>query len=228
MRRLGLTLACAAGVAGASIGAASTASAAICLPPPETTSEATPSTTLLSAIGVLRRPKTTSDVLPPLGPGAPSFGRALGEGIYVNYVRLARVVAGTSFYVVPVAKGTGLHCTTHEGVGLVTTNAIGTGAGGVETVSELRSKGLGASDWLDGNGVEYGIVPDGVAKVTLRYPGRPRRHSSVTVPVIENVFVANVPHALPGHRVSVEPSLVVWRAKNGRTLNTLRPGIRVR
>lgn len=53
--------------------------------------------------GVLRRPQMTEDALPaPLNPGDPS---RFGEGIYVKYVRLARVVAKVKYYIVPVAKG---------------------------------------------------------------------------------------------------------------------------
>ena len=54
-----------------------------------------------SGLGVLRSPTTTADVLP--SEPTPSFG--MGEGVYVNYVRLARTVGETSYYLIPIAKG---------------------------------------------------------------------------------------------------------------------------
>jgi hypothetical protein len=71
---------------------------------PETTRDAprlnyrSPSPALLSILGVLRRPATTADRMPR------SFLTSLNaSGIYVRYIRLARVADGVSYYIVPVA-----------------------------------------------------------------------------------------------------------------------------
>jgi hypothetical protein len=61
-------------------------------------SHGSPSQMLLSTLGVLRQPATTADRLPrSLQSGADT------RGIYVNYIRLARVKNGISYYVVPAA-----------------------------------------------------------------------------------------------------------------------------
>jgi len=64
--------------------------------PQVTASKGAPSRTLLAVLGVLRRPGKAA---------APQFvSRGIGpnaESVYVNYIRLARVEAGRSYYVVP-------------------------------------------------------------------------------------------------------------------------------
>ncbi len=66
--------------------------------------EGTPSATMLSVLGVLRRPATAADRLPA---GFYRHGRLLADRIsndvYVRYIRLARVENGVSYYIVPVA-----------------------------------------------------------------------------------------------------------------------------
>jgi len=68
-----------------------------------------PSPALTSVIGVLRQPATDADKLPELlqrvlSRRSPGTGRE----IYVNDVRLARTVAGTRFYIVPMGNASGL------------------------------------------------------------------------------------------------------------------------
>jgi hypothetical protein len=61
----------------------------------------TPSATMLSVLGVLRRPATPADELP--GPVAREpFPSA--RDIYARYIRLARVVNGVSYYIIPAAR----------------------------------------------------------------------------------------------------------------------------
>jgi len=57
-----------------------------------------------------------------------------------------------------------------------------------------------------------GIVPDGVASITVRYP-------SVTIrtAVVNNVVVASIPH--PGGPLW-RPLAVTWRAADGRAIKT--------
>jgi hypothetical protein len=70
-----------------------------------TISQGSPSATILSTLPILRRPATSADQLP-----SPRYfhGRLIGpfQGgvVYVRYVRLARVVDGISFYLVPVGN----------------------------------------------------------------------------------------------------------------------------
>lgn len=67
-----------------------------------TLSTGSPSAGLLNALGVLRRPVTASDRLPaPLRQVLRGSG---ARGVYVAYVRLARVAFGRSYYLVPAAN----------------------------------------------------------------------------------------------------------------------------
>lgn len=68
-----------------------------------TISDGSPSRALLSILGVLRHPATQQDKLPKYFSNA---GRRFtsAAGIYVNYIRLARVEGGVAYYVVPAAE----------------------------------------------------------------------------------------------------------------------------
>jgi hypothetical protein len=186
----------------------------------ETTSDGAPSARLLSMLGVLRRPQTAEDTLPaPLNPGDPP---RFGEGIYVKYIRLARLVAGVKYYIVPVAKGRGPQCDMREGVSLETVEAIGQASGGVVTAKEIENGKLTGARWIGGGGVEYGVVPNGVAKVTLRFPsasGKRGLRASVTVSPKDNIYVATVPPAASGP-LPVSPKTVIWRSRKGSVLKT--------
>ncbi len=76
-------------------------------------STGTPSTTLLSILGVLQSPQTASDRLPPRkiwhGPHSTPHVYPYGtyppaKGIYAGYIRKARSRFGASYYIVPAAN----------------------------------------------------------------------------------------------------------------------------
>jgi hypothetical protein len=71
------------------------------VPPPyqtaATLSQAAPSSTMLSVLGVLRRAATTADELPAPVSHAPLLTGS-ARTVYVRYVRRARVVAGVAYY----------------------------------------------------------------------------------------------------------------------------------
>lgn len=73
-------------------------------------SQGTPSAKLLSVLGVLRRPATSLDELP--ASWLTRMDRAGPRGIYVRFVRLARIAYGRRFYIAPVANAGRLsvHC----------------------------------------------------------------------------------------------------------------------
>ncbi|MGI8413989.1 MAG: hypothetical protein ACR2QA_16155 [Solirubrobacteraceae bacterium] len=75
-----------------------------------TFSQGAPSAKLLSILGVLRRPATALDHLPARFLAHGDVGAS--QGIYVRFVRLARVAYGLRFYIAPVASGGELsaHC----------------------------------------------------------------------------------------------------------------------
>jgi hypothetical protein len=93
-----------------------------------------------------------------------------------------------------------------EGILLMTVNAKAVGNDGGASTAKIQQRGL-----LDGNAgypvraLMSGVVPDGVASVTLRY-GR----GSLTAPVVNNVFVA-----LPRRGGHAPLTAIVWRSTTG-------------
>jgi hypothetical protein len=85
-----------------------------------------------------------------------------------------------------------------------------------DTAAQVRRSGTG----LQENGATFsGVVPDGVASVTLRFPasaGHPA--TSVTGPVTSNVFA--VPSGRQADGARDEPT-VIWRARDGQVLRTI-------
>lgn len=73
----------------------------------------------------------------------------------------------------------------------------------------------------DDNGTYSGVVPDGVASVTLRFPPSTHRAaSSVTGTVHNNVYVVRAAAAVPGKLPAVPT--VIWHAADGQVLKTIR------
>lgn len=99
-----------------------------------------------------------------------------------------------------------------EGILLVTVNAKAVGNDGGASTAQIEQHGL-----LDGNagypvrGLISGVVPDGVASVTIRY-GR----GSLTARVANNVFVA-----LPGRGGHAPLTAIVWRSTTGAIIKVV-------
>lgn len=87
------------------------------------------------------------------------------------------------------------------------------------TTRELAQHGLTGSGFLwNGRFVLSGIVPDGVATVTLQYPGRGRAAAfTVSAHPVRNIFVVQIPHRFAGAR----PAETVWRAASGKVIKTI-------
>jgi hypothetical protein len=190
---------------------------------PESIDQGTPGKALLSRLAVLRRPQTAEDQLPP-GPNAPE-PPLLGEGIYVNYIRHAATVDGAGYYLVPVQRALRAGgCPAAEEVLLVRTEPGSVSSSGVTARGLLEGKDVGTR-WFAGHSTVYGIVPDGVARVTIRYVG-PGRHRLINVNArpVNNVFFVPVPAAVAGSALPVVPSAVVWRSRKGRVMKTIHTG----
>ena len=194
-----------------------------CAKRPTTTSEGAPNAATLRTLGVLRSPATAADVLPT--EPSPSFG--LGEGVYVNYVRLARTTAGTDYYLIPIAKGCG---SLGEEVVLETRGPGEFGGSDGQTLAKIK-QGKGLSTWVGNtSSTVSGVVPDKVAKVVLTYSRRStgqKRGRPVRVPaaVVNNVFVANLTFLtahIPGG-FSTTPTTIVWRSAKGTAIKTIHP-----
>jgi hypothetical protein len=106
----------------------------------------------------------------------------------------------------------------YDGVFLQARATVG-GGGGTAPLSEIRQTGmLGETD-----SVWYGIVPPGVASVTLRFP-HGRRHNHHTSPlyvssnVVNSVFVINVPSNPQGNGW---PTTAYWRSASKKLIKTI-------
>jgi len=183
-----------------------------------------PSKSLLSILGVLRRPATAADA------GSGITARGLIGGVFVHYIRRARVVGGSPYYVYPaVVGGCGTGEKPREGIGELATRVDlgggligGTGGGGA--TAALIEDGQDAGSGPPGSSTSATItlvVPDAVAKVTLRYPAGPASGYSpkisppftVTTTPVENLVVVGVPRSSPLQR-----GTMIWRAANGRII----------
>jgi hypothetical protein len=99
----------------------------------------------------------------------------------------------------------------HDTVCLVTVTGRSSGAQCGITATEIK-RGLPVSDYQS---TFLGLVPNGVASVTLRFsPTQTHPARSVTGPVTNNVFAVRVPWANPA------PSMpaVAWHATSGRVI----------
>lgn len=185
-----------------------------------------PSRSLLSILGVLRRPATPVDVLP--------RRLVLERNAFVRYVRRTRVVNGGSYFIYPaIVSGCGIHA--RQGIMHLETNInIGagmmgaTGGGGASAAQIERAED--ASTGPPGSSTSATItmvIPDGVASVTLRYPaGRASGYSpkisppfTVTTAVVNNELVVNVPRSAGGGPIR-KLTAMIWRAPDGHVIKT--------
>ena len=187
-----------------------------------------PSRSLLKILGVLRRPATAAD----RGSGIAAAGFV--SGVFVHYIRLARVVNGSPYYLYPgIVGGCGTGETPHQGIMELAKNVDlghgiigGTGGGGATAVQiehgkEASSSGLPGSNT---SSTITAVVPDGVAEVTLRYPaGRASGYSprisppfTITAAPVNNLLVVTLPRSNP-----LGQGTVIWRAGDGRVIKTI-------
>lgn len=211
-------------------------SLASCVSPKAKALQRAPSRALLATLGVLRRPASAADALPP------RFARRLLAGgatraVFVRYVRRARVIAGSSYYVYPAIVGGCDLGKAHEGVmELVTHVDLGHGiyggsGGGGDTAAQIKRRGgMFGSQGSSRHATVTGVVPDGVATVTLYYPAGPSSGFShkvlpavaIKVRVVNNLWVANVPR---GASNALRWTKVIWRAADSKILKAI-PGQR--
>ena len=185
-----------------------------------------PRKSLLSILGVLRRRATAADA------GSGITAQGFTSGVFVHYIRRARFVAGSPYYVyAAVVGGCGTGEKAHEGIMELARNvdlgggAIGGTGGGGATAAAIES-GQTAGSGPPGSSTSATItmiVPDGVAKVTLRFPaGRASGYSpkisppfSVTTTPVNNLVVVTVPRSNPLQR-----GTMIWRLADGHILKT--------
>jgi hypothetical protein len=191
----------------------------------------TPSQSLLSILSVLRRPAAPADALPATAKeelSRPAFFRTLGREIFVNYIRRARVISGTSYFVMPVIyTGCGA-LKRSEGMALeeVVNGGLteGGGAGDAAQIEQGSAYGTGGPGGFGRTTIKM-LVPDEVAAVTLHYPagkigGFDRHHApafTITTNVVGNLVIVTVPRA--GNRLD-HPQPMIWRAAGGTIVKT--------
>jgi hypothetical protein len=117
--------------------------------------------------------------------------------------------------------------TVHDGVALITENINGGGGGGgVQSLESIQQGGQ-----LGGGGggkpaapiVMDGIVPSGVATVTLQFPAtryRTRRLPplNATGNVVNNLFIIPIPTLFER---GAWPTTAIWRSSSGRVIKTV-------
>ncbi|MHB1569319.1 MAG: hypothetical protein ACYC0H_08950, partial [Solirubrobacteraceae bacterium] len=95
-----------------------------------------------------------------------------------------------------------------DAVCLVTVGRGGDGSGCGITAAEIRD----GSAPQQQNGTYYGIVPNGVASVTLRLQARPAA-STITGPVVNNMYAIRAPRF---HGAAA--AFLIWRAADGHVI----------
>jgi len=204
----------------------------------ETTTDGRPSQSLLSILGVLRIPATPADTPSPQIEAALTRNPIGGSQVFINYLRRARVTPTSTYYLYPVRAtncgqlaGSGESIILSDvpkgcgppGTGVAFSSIGGISAAAIEAGHALEYGG-GCSRSLDTSLVS-GIVPDGVATVTLNYPaGRVGGYShktapaaSITADVVGNVVVMTIPRGGGNGR---SWTTMTWRAANGTTIKT--------
>jgi hypothetical protein len=167
--------------------------------------------------------------------GSGIVGGGLVQGIFVHYIRLARVVSGSPYYVYPaVLGGCGTGQKPYEGISELATRVelgdgiVGGDGGGGATAARIE-QGQAVGTGSPGSGTSATItmiVPDGVANVTLRYPaGRASGYSpkisppfTITTTPVNNLVVVSVPRSGGGGPIWV-PTMI-WRAADGHIVRT--------
>ncbi len=183
------------------------------LPP---TTDATPSRSLLSLLGVLRRPATAADRVSLRG-----LVYSPITAIYARYVRVVSDAAGERFALVPAQicgkqsgglyparpPGTAASPRPRDAIFIIVLRAPTPralfNAGGASEIQAGRSIGQW---WPEGDGSLIAtVVPDGVGRVVFAFGSR---HREVSVTVRDNLGIAR---PSPG----VLPKASTWYAANG-------------
>jgi hypothetical protein len=182
--------------------------------PPSATTQDAPETALLSILAVLRRPMTHADALP-----ARAY-LSFNQEVFVRYIRLARSVGGFGYYVIPAIITRCEPVKAYQGVTFVRRTPGGGGAGILAaSAASIKRYGGFFTSGQHGRSTAPGLVPDGVATVTVHYAANPAGRLpavTITAKVVDNVVVlASIPRG-----PAASWTKMVWRAANGTTIKT--------
>jgi hypothetical protein len=185
------------------------------------TNTGSPTASFLSILSVLRRPATPADGLIRNAPSS----KSLQHGAFTGYIRLARVVSRTAYYVIPKLLPS---CAASKPIEVVALYMVGADfGGGLYAFSPTKLKQQGAFVGIGGAAIPHltvmGLVPDGVASVTLDYAAKGSRPTSRPAVAITSRAVNNVVVFAAPRDPSLGPSdwsKMTWRAADGTTIKT--------
>jgi hypothetical protein len=136
-------------------------------------------------------------------------------------------------YLVPVERACDHGIVVREAVFSIGVRPQSSSTDGPATAESIKHEGL-KGDWgWETHGsktveVVSGVVPKGVAKVTLLYLRHSGLPASVTVAVVKNVFAAFVSSSVTqssseplASYVPGSPRKIVWRSRKGKVLKAL-------
>jgi hypothetical protein len=189
-----------------------------------------PSKSLLSILGVLRRPATSADSPPETVVDNLLSGPFGQQSVYVNYMRRARVINGASYYLIPVRGDACGGCGPRDRIWEQAWHALGQG----------RSGGPGGGSWTAaqiehgeavtaGSGVSSAVtitmvVPDSVAIVTLHLPAvvdgsnrHPARALTYSTKPVGNLVVMPV----TGKATRLHNAVMTWRNEAHEVIKTI-------
>jgi hypothetical protein len=169
-----------------------------------------PPTNLLDRMAILRRPKQAGDDPPYL---------ALSGTVAIDYTRkLADGPGGRAYYLVPGK----LPCsrTRAIGLGVWEFDGKGGGGGGYGDAHALVNNLLLGSEGDRHRTFVHGLVPDGVATVTVRWHGLTVQRD---LTVANNFWVTRAPR---GSGESGFPTTTIWRGADGHTVKSFRQPFR--
>jgi hypothetical protein len=208
-----------------------------CKPAPRPYSLASPGRALESVVAVLGEPTTDADrafAREFLAALAANPGRFGGQITFINDFRLARVVDGRSYYVVPVIR---VSCDGSEGPESIA--VMDGGSGYCCDTAPAIAQGEAVQSFRPGTGPVNAattfvtLVPNGVASATIDLPARVTSHYprlpdgkleqqhnkayTTTTRIVGNLLVVTLPGA-PGR--FDHPLTLQWRSASGHVLRT--------
>jgi len=208
-----------------------------CKPAPRPYSLATPSKALLSVVAALGEPATAADrafAREFLAALAADRGRFGGRITFINDFRLARVVDGVSYYLVPVIQ---VSCDGSKGSESIA--VMSGGSGFCCDTAPAIAQGNAAQSFRSGPGPANAattfvtLVPDGVASVTIDLPAGTTSHYprlpdgkleqqynkayTTTTRIVGNLLVVTLPGAAGrfDHALTLQ-----WRNDSGHVFRT--------
>lgn len=194
---------------------AASASRCAAIPSSATILRGAPSRSLLSILGVLRRPlgyKRGFVLAPALTSDFALEGPVYHRQVFTNYIRLVHDRSGAGYYLVPTLITPCMSAIKpYDGVAVFGPS----GGGGAATAAQIED----GRSWGYGGTAASMLVPDGVATVTLRYRALSGSHRKAGTDFVVVATVAGNLIVTSWDKHSEFVSMT-WRAADGRIVKT--------